>query len=82
MLEQRSIFSAVRHVFNIGSYDAQRKLQHTVEGLRDDQTSTNGEVLGLKFAITHQSDQIKQLQTSAGQVNEVINDLGRYMQTL
>ena len=80
--EQRSIFSAVRHVFNIGSYDAQRKLQYTVEGLREDQISTNGEVLGLKFVIAHQSDQIKRLQTSAGQVSEVINDLGRYADTI
>ena len=37
----------LRHVFNISSYDAQGKLQRTVESLRDEQLSTAGEVLRL-----------------------------------
>ena len=49
--ERRPNFSAVMHVFNISSYDAQGKLQSTVKGIRDEQLSTAGEVLRLTLVI-------------------------------
>ena len=49
--KRRSIFSAIRHVFNIGDYDQQLKLKNLVNTLQTDQISTQGELVGLKFVL-------------------------------
>ena len=80
--KKRSIFSAIRHIFNIGDYNEQLRLQNLVETLQTDQISTRGELVGLKFVIAHQAEKIKVLQQSAQQVVEVMDSIVAFSNNL
>ena len=80
--KKRSIFSAIRHVFNIGDYNEQLRLQNLVETLQTDQISTQGELVGLKFVIAHQAEKIKVLQQSAHQVVQVMDSIVAFSNNL
>ena len=43
-----------------------------MENLETDQITTEGEIIQLKFIITHQEDKIEQLQKSAAQITELL----------
>ena len=75
---KRSIFSAIRHVFNIGDYDKQVQLKELVQTLHNEQITTEGELIGLRFVIAHQAEKIKVLQQSAKQVIDVMNSIVIY----
>ena len=57
----RSLFSGIRHLFNVADYDKQLGLQRKVQNLQEQQFSNEGEIIGLKFVITHEAEKIKQL---------------------
>ena len=80
--DKRSVFSAIRHMFNIGSYDGQKKLKKTIRNLEEEQITTEGEIIGLKFIIAHQSDKITHLQESAKQVTGILEDMESYFSSL
>ena len=75
---KRSLFSGLRYVFNLGSYSEQAKLQSKVRDLQEQQFTTNGEIIGLKFVIAHEAEKIKQLQQSAQQVSKLMNSFGDF----
>ena len=76
--QKRSLFSALRYAFNVGSYDTQQKLRNTVNDLDRAIITTNGELIGLKFVISHQAEKIKHLQESATQVTQVLRTISNY----
>ena len=69
---------ALRHAFNIANWDKQTRLRDTVSNIENAVITTNGELLGLKFVISHQADNIKHLQESANQVSQVLRTISEY----
>ena len=45
----------------MGSYNEQKQLESVVINLESDQISTEGDIIKMKFIITHQEDRIEQL---------------------
>ena len=80
--DKRSIFSALRHTFNIGSYNKQKQLESVVKNLESDQITTEGDIIKMKFIITHQEDRIEQLQKSAAQITDLLQDMNVYSNEL
>ena len=80
--DKRSIFSVLRHTFNIGSYNKQKQLESVVKNLESDQITTEGEIIKMKFIITHQEDRIEQLQKSAAQITDLLQDMNVYSNEL
>ena len=80
--DKRSIFSALRHTFNIGSYNKQKQLESVVRNLESDQISTEGDIIKMKFIITHQEDRIEQLKKSAAQITNLLQDMNVYSNEL
>ena len=79
---KRSIFSALRHTFNIISYNKQKQLEYVVMNLESDQISTEGDIIMTKFIITHQDDRIQQLQKSPAQITDLLQDMNVYSNEL
>ena len=73
--DKRSIFSALRHTFNIGSYNKQNQLELVVKNLETDQITTERDIIEMKFIITHQEDRIEQLQKSAAHITVLLQDM-------
>ena len=66
-----SIFSALRHTFNVGSYNKQKQLASVVNNREADQITTDGDII-----ITHQEEEIEQLcsvATKEHQCRETLN---------
>ena len=80
--DNRSIFSALRHTFNIGSYNKKKQLKSVVMNLESDQISTEGYIIKMKFIITHQEDRIEQLQKSAAHITDLLQDMNVYSNEL
>ncbi len=80
--EKRGVFSSLRYIFNIGSYKMQAKLQTVVQDLQEDQVTTQGELLGLKFVVAHESEKIKHLQRAAMEVTKILDDISKYSNNL
>ena len=80
--DKRSIFSTLRHTFNIGSYNKQKQLESVVRNLESDQISTEGDIIKMKFIITHQEDRIEQLQKSAAHITNLLQDMNVYSNEL
>ena len=76
--ETRSLFSGIRHLFNVADCDKQLGLQRKVQNLQEQQFSNEGEIIGLKFVIAHEAEKIKQLQQSAQQVSKLMNNFGDF----
>ena len=70
-----SIFSALCHTFNIGSFNTQKQLESVVENLETDQITTEGDIIKMKFIIKHQEDRIEQLQKSAAHITDLLQDM-------
>ena len=77
--DKRSIFGALRHTFNIGSCNKQKSV---VMNLESDQISTEGDIIKMKFIIIHQEDRIEQLQKSAAQITDLLQDMNVYSNEL
>ena len=77
-----SIFSTLRHTFNIGSYNKPKQLESVVMNLESDQISTEGDIIKMKFIITHQEDRIEQLQKSATHITNLLQDMNVYSNQL
>ena len=79
-IQTRSIFSALRHAFNIANWDKQTRLRDTVSNIENAVITTSGELLGLKFVISHQAqaDNIKHLHESANQLSQVLRTISEY----
>ena len=80
--EKISIFSTLRHTFNIGSYNKQQQLESLMMNLESDPISTERDIIMMKFIITHQEDRIEQLQKSAAQITDLLQDLNVYSNEL
>ena len=50
--------------------------------LENDQRSTEGDIIEMKFIITHQEDRIEQLQKSAVQITDLLQDMNFYSNEL
>ena len=53
-----------------------------VKNLESDQISTEGDIIKMKFIIAHQDDRIEQLQKSAAQITNVLQDMNVYSNEL
>ena len=49
--------------------------EETIRNLKEEQITTEGEIIGLKCIIFHQSDKITHLQESARQVTAILEDI-------
>ena len=47
--EKISIYSTLRHTFNIGSYKKQKQLESVVMNFESDQISTEGDIIKMKI---------------------------------
>ena len=80
--DTRSIFSTLRRTFNIGAYNKRKQLESVVMNLENDQISTVGDIIKMKFNITHQEDRIQQLQIAAAQITDILQDINVYSNEL
>ena len=80
--DKGSIFSALRHTFNIESYNTHKQLESVVMNLESDQISIEGDIIKMKFIVTHQEDRIEQLQKSAVQITDLLLDMNVYRNEL
>ena len=80
--DKKSKFSALRHTFNIGSYNKQKHLESVVDNLETDQITTEGDIIKMNFIITHQEDIIEQLQKSAAHITVLLQDINVYSNEL
>ena len=53
-----------------------------MRNLESDQISTEGDIIKMKFIITHQEDRIEQLQKSAAQITDLLQDMNVYSNEL
>ena len=73
--QKRSIFSAIRHVFNIADYNKQKRLEEIVNNLDQDRITVTGQLNDMTFVITHQEEKIKQLQKSALHITDLVKKI-------
>ena len=78
----RSMFSAIRHIFNVADYDKQLKLKNTVNNIAEDIFTVNGEIVGLKFVISHEAEKTKQLQETVLQITDTWTTYNIYLQNV
>ena len=53
-----------------------------VENIETDQITTEGDIIKMKFIITHQEDRIEQLQQSAAHITDSLQDMNIYSNEL
>ena len=53
-----------------------------MRNLESDQISTEGDIIKIKFIITYQEDIIEQLQKSAAQITDLLQDMNVYSNEL
>ena len=53
-----------------------------MNNLESDQITTEGDIIKMKYIITHQEDRIEQLQKSAGQNTDLLQDMNIYSNEL
>ena len=68
--QKRSIFSAIRHVFNIAISQQAKAGKINCEQLDQARNTVAGQLNDMTFVIKHQEEKIKQLQKSALQITQ------------
>ena len=57
---------------------SKKQLESVVDNLENDQITTKGDIIKMKFIITHQEDRIEQLQKSAAHITDLLQDMNVY----